>query len=707
MSEPKTCPRCGASLAGGDELCPRCLLELGRAKPEPELEDSAGSARRARKRAAPPLAEIAARFPELEVVALIGEGGMGAVYKARQPKIERWVALKVLALDSSDDPTFAERFRREAMVLARLDHKNVVKLYDFGERDGLFYLVLEFVDGTNLRTLMKQSLLAPKDALAIVPQMCEALQFAHDEGIVHRDIKPENVLIDPKGRVKIADFGLAKLVDADARDVSLTEVGQVMGTPHYMAPEQLRGARDVDHRADIYSLGVVFYEMLTGELPRGNFELPSRRVQVDVKLDDIVLKSLERTPERRYQHAVEIKTDVEGMGGARASSRRVVVGLGVFGKDHAGRAARREPFAHGLRARRGPVILFPCRPWHHFVMFLAVWPLAGWAFNGGIWTLTSAMVFLGAMFWSMLEAEVRHQPELAKSLAEESRGARSSRGVLALFLLTFGMIALGVGGVAMFEYLTPTYRSGPSDPDAMRDLTVRLLPMLQTRMQLAWPADLQKIQFTLASLWSLDRTRWMSQPWLLAAAPPLCAAAALALTAPRGKIAGWASWLPAVRAVGILFGSLLLVSAVCAFNSMIKVPGGPLVAVSDPHGSSGSATSSRSPDEIENPLRQALVGEEYDVTATGTWWVSLPGVNAGQTSMRVWLADPSSMFGRWTMTWRGPKRNMPHAVFVLRGSKTDAKAMTQIACDLGDAFPDSPERKRWSAWSEHILAALQ
>jgi serine/threonine protein kinase len=125
--------------------------------------------------------------------------------------------------------------------------------------------------------------------------MCEALQFAHDEGIVHRDIKPENVLLDAKGRVKIADFGLAKLVDADARDVSLTEVDQIVGTPHYMAPEQLRGSREVDHRADIYSLGVVFYEMLTGELPRGNFELPSRRVQVDVRLDEIVLKSLERS----------------------------------------------------------------------------------------------------------------------------------------------------------------------------------------------------------------------------------------------------------------------------------------------------------------------------------------------------------------------------------------------------------------------------
>src|SRR6185436_6713137 len=180
------------------------------------------------------------------VLGLIGEGGMGAVYRARQTRIERPIALKVLALDPSDDPTFAERFRREAMVLARLDHPNVVKLYDFGEREGLFFLVLELVEGTNLRTLMQRGLLEPAQALAIVPQICEALQFAHDEGVVHRDIKPENVLIDSKGRVKIADFGLAKLVGGRASDFSLTEFGQAMGTPHYMAPEQLRGSLDVD-----------------------------------------------------------------------------------------------------------------------------------------------------------------------------------------------------------------------------------------------------------------------------------------------------------------------------------------------------------------------------------------------------------------------------------------------------------------------------
>src|SRR6185369_15809844 len=133
----------------------------------------------------------------------------------------------------------------------------------------------------------------------------------HERGIVHRDIKPENILLDKQGRVKIADFGIAKILGAQAAGAALTGVKDVIGTPHYMAPEQVEKPATVDHRADIYSLGVVFYEMLTGELPLGNFQRPSRKVQVDVRLDEVVLHALEKEPERRYQHAWDVKTDVE------------------------------------------------------------------------------------------------------------------------------------------------------------------------------------------------------------------------------------------------------------------------------------------------------------------------------------------------------------------------------------------------------------
>ena len=155
---------------------------------------------------------------------------------------------------------------------------------------------MEFVDGLTLRQLLNSGKLAPPAALAIVPQICEALQYAHDKGVVHRDIKPENILMDRGGQVKIADFGLAKLVGREAGDFSLTGVGQVMGTPHYMAPEQLEHPQEVDHRADIYSLGVVFYQMLTGELPIGRFAPPSKKVQVDVRLDEVVLRAWRRSP---------------------------------------------------------------------------------------------------------------------------------------------------------------------------------------------------------------------------------------------------------------------------------------------------------------------------------------------------------------------------------------------------------------------------
>jgi tRNA A-37 threonylcarbamoyl transferase component Bud32 len=260
--------------------------------------------------------ELARQFPQLEILELLGQGGMGVVYKARQKQLDRLVALKILPPQIGRTEAFAERFTREARSLARLSHPRIVMIYDFGHTEaGLYYFIMEFVDGTDLRRVIQTGELSSSEALTIIPQICEALQYAHEEGIVHRDIKPENILLNRKGQVRIADFGLAKLLDRPASRATstLTKVGQQMGTPHYMAPEQIEHPSAVDHRADIYSLGVVFYEMLTGELPLGRFAPPSQKVQVDVRLDNVVLRTLEKEPERRYQHISEVKSDVEAI----------------------------------------------------------------------------------------------------------------------------------------------------------------------------------------------------------------------------------------------------------------------------------------------------------------------------------------------------------------------------------------------------------
>ncbi|MBV9124433.1 MAG: protein kinase, partial [Planctomycetes bacterium] len=316
MSAPRFCPECGTPIPAGSPagLCPKCLLKAG-LESQPAVDPSPAqvpSPPPPPSGFVPPTPEqLAGRLPQFEVLELLGQGGMGAVYKARQKGLDRLVAVKILPPEVGRDPAFAERFTREARALARLNHPKIVAVHDFGQADGLYYFVMEYVDGVNLRQMLRSRNLTPKEALAIVPQVCEALQFAHDEGIVHRDIKPENVLVDKRGRVKIADFGLAKLLGQETTDPNLTATQQVMGTPRYMAPEQMEGARGVDHRADIYSLGVVFYELLTGELPVGRFAPPSQKVQIDVRLDEVVLRALEKEPEKRYQHASEVKSSVE------------------------------------------------------------------------------------------------------------------------------------------------------------------------------------------------------------------------------------------------------------------------------------------------------------------------------------------------------------------------------------------------------------
>ena len=284
METRRICPSCQKPIAadGPLGLCPECLVKSG--LDTGPVGETAFTP--------PPIAEISRLFPQLEILKLIGRGGMGAVYQARQPKLDRLVALKILPASAATDPGFKERFEREAKALARLNHPNIVAVYDFGTAGELGFLVMEFVDGSNLREVGRTRRLSPQQALQVVPQICEALQFAHNEGIVHRDIKPENLLLDAKGRVKIADFGIAKIIGPQPDQIALTGGKDVIGTPHYMAPEQLERPQSVDHRADIFSLGVVFYELLTGELPLGRFPAPSETSGVDPRLDDVVFRTL-------------------------------------------------------------------------------------------------------------------------------------------------------------------------------------------------------------------------------------------------------------------------------------------------------------------------------------------------------------------------------------------------------------------------------
>ncbi len=325
------CPRCGSPVppdAPGGQ-CPKCLLGAVAAASELPVPPPV-------RGEWPALEEVRAAFPELEIESEIGRGGMAAVFRARQRHLDRLVALKVLVPWLAAEPGFAGRFSREARVLAKLNHPNIVTIHDFGQAGRFFYLLMEYVDGVSLRQAMQAGRFAPAQVLGLVPKICDALQYAHGEGVLHRDIKPDNILLDARGRVKIADFGIAKLAGEGEPAMTLTRSGMRLGTPAYMAPEQVEKPGDVDHRADIYSLGVVLYEMLTGELPLGRFAAPSEKASVDERIDEIVFRTLEKERERRYQSAEEVKTRVEGLGGPPLPPQPAGPGEGPAGHRAAG-----------------------------------------------------------------------------------------------------------------------------------------------------------------------------------------------------------------------------------------------------------------------------------------------------------------------------------------------------------------------------------
>ncbi len=285
------CPRCGTRYPDGRlAVCPVCLLQAE--LPPPLLGES------------------------LELIEEIGRGGMGSVWKARHRRLGRTVAVKLLPEGRAGEADLERRLEREARALALLEHPNIVAVHDLARHDGRSYLVMEYVDGQPLSALLP---LPPERAVEVALQVCEALAYAHGRGIVHRDVKPENVLVDGAGRVKVSDFGIARLLGAGDADWAVTSAEGVVGTPPYLAPEALAGAPP-DPRLDVYALGVLLYEMVTGERPVGDF------AALAPPLDRIVRRALAPRPERRYQGVEEMRHDLEAARGRAAADTAAELG---------------------------------------------------------------------------------------------------------------------------------------------------------------------------------------------------------------------------------------------------------------------------------------------------------------------------------------------------------------------------------------------
>src|SRR5208282_3178315 len=265
-----------------------------------------------------------------EILQLLGEGGMGAVYKATDRELDRFVALKVIRPELASDPSILARFKQELLLAHQVTHRNVIRIYDLGEAQGVKFITMEFIEGKDLRSLIRErKKFTPEEAVDVIQQVCQALQAAHSVNVIHRDLKPQNIMQDASGRILVMDFGLARTVAGEG----MTQTGALVGTMEYMSPEQALG-KDLDQRSDLFALGLILYEMLTGKTPfQAESALASliKRTQERAKpvsdIDDripgalsgIVSKCLERDLDQRYQSASEILSDLNTWKDKRAA----------------------------------------------------------------------------------------------------------------------------------------------------------------------------------------------------------------------------------------------------------------------------------------------------------------------------------------------------------------------------------------------------
>ena len=319
MSDPAKCPVCGAILQSSspDGLCPGCLLKQGL-----EIISTSGDTINGTHTAKP--VDNPRIFGDYELVELIEEGGMGIVYKAIQKNLNRTVAIKMIKSGQLATPSEVQRFRTEATAAARLDHPNIVPIYEIGEQDGRYFYSMRFIEGQNLSKMIGKRPIEPKKTAKILSTIARAVHYAHQHGILHRDLKPTNVLIDKNGEPLLTDFGLAKLLE---QSENVTQSQAVMGSASYMSPEQASGkTAEISVASDVYSLGAILYEMLTGRPPftSSNFIETIKKVidteptkpseinpQVDAELETICLKCLEKQPEHRYGSALDLALELE------------------------------------------------------------------------------------------------------------------------------------------------------------------------------------------------------------------------------------------------------------------------------------------------------------------------------------------------------------------------------------------------------------